>query len=185
MRGLGRRGLYDGGVMRTLLPVVVLGMIASAFGADVSMRDVKTVYVLKMRSGLDQFLASELTKQGVYTVTADPKEADAILTEAIGEPFETKMRELYPPPKPEKTKEELEKEKEGGEKSLASAFDGVWQRPGGSTWGRGRWTLFLVDRKSQAVIWSTHGQPKNMTVEKLADHAERLVRELKKDVGKL
>lgn len=178
-----RCGYYGDVNRRTLLATAALS--CSLWSADSSARDVKTVYVLKMRNGLDQFLASELTQQGVYTVTADPKEADAILTEAIGETFEHKMNELFPPPKPVKAADAAKEEKKDGNPMVdaLTSDDAASARMGTSTWGRGKGTLFLVDRKTRAVLWSTHGQPKNTRVDKIADHAVRLVRGLKQDIG--
>ena len=58
---------------------------------------VHTVYVLRMSRGLDQFLASRLTADHVFRVVTDPKQADAVFTDQIGEGFETKLDELFPP----------------------------------------------------------------------------------------
>ena len=59
-------------------------MLLSVIAMDPAARDVKSVYILRMGSGLDQFLASEFTKSGVYTVTTDPQKADALFTDSLG-----------------------------------------------------------------------------------------------------
>src|SRR5271157_2615411 len=76
--------------------------------------DVHTVYVLRMSHGLDQYLASRLTAEKVFQIVTDPKLADAVFTDQIGEAFEAKLEELFPspesvkpppPPKPDKDDE--------------------------------------------------------------------------------
>ena len=70
------------------------------------LHQVKRVYILAMGSGMDQFLANQLTKAGVFEVVTDPKTADAIVTDNVGEPFQKKLDDLYPPPpKPKRTPE--------------------------------------------------------------------------------
>ncbi len=69
---------------------------ALACAADLS--DVHTVYLLKMTKGLDQYLANRLTGDHVFHVTTDPKFADAVFTDQIGEGFQSKLEELFPSP---------------------------------------------------------------------------------------
>ena len=56
---------------------------------------VKTVYLLPMAGGLDQYLALQLTSGGVLQVVTDPKKADAIFTDGIGARLEDSLSELY------------------------------------------------------------------------------------------
>src|ERR1017187_9409535 len=56
----------------------------------------KTVYILPMAAGLDQYLAQCLTKDHVMLVVADPKTADVVMTDRLGEAFEQKMKQLRP-----------------------------------------------------------------------------------------
>src|SRR5437762_10174294 len=104
-----------------------------SLGADVS--DVKSVYLLPMAGGLDQHLANRLS--GVLRVVTDPKLADAVFTDRLGEPFEKKLAELYPAPV------DPDKEDKDDNKRNAPA----------SSFGLGRGTIFLVDLKSRAVVW--------------------------------
>lgn len=145
---------------------------------DPEARNVKSVYILRMGSGLDQLLASELTKSGVYTVTTDPQKADALFTDTLGEGFEKKYAELYPPPKPEVKKEDKEAKKEEG-----GLTQSPMQRVGGSTMGRGKGTIFLVERKSQNLLWSMNRQPKNSATREMVGQARKIVAQLKKDLG--
>ena len=55
-----------------------------------------TVYLLKMSSGLDQYLANRLTADHVFQVVTDPKLADAVFTDQIGEGFQMKLDEIVP-----------------------------------------------------------------------------------------
>ena len=64
----------------------------SAFGQPA----LRTVYVLPMAGGLDQYLAEWLTRDHVMQVVTDPKIADVVLTDRLGEAFEQKMAEIRP-----------------------------------------------------------------------------------------
>ena len=74
--------------------------------ADLS--NVHTVYLLKMSKGLDQYLANRLTAGHIFQIVTDPKLADAVFTDQIGEGFQLKLEELYPTPEAEKPKPALE-----------------------------------------------------------------------------
>src|ERR1035437_3740159 len=63
---------------------------------------VHTVYLLKMSKGLDQFLASRLTADHVFQIVTDPKLADAVFTDQIGEGFQMRLEEFFPTPEDEK-----------------------------------------------------------------------------------
>ena len=78
------------------LALLVSCSAAMLCAADLS--TVHTVYLLKMSRGLDQFLASRLTSDHVFRVVTDPQLADAVFTDQIGEGFEMKLDELFPPP---------------------------------------------------------------------------------------
>ena len=170
-----RPGGYHEGVRKALV-VTVLSVMA-AFGIDPAAREVKTVYLLRMGNGLDQYLASELSKQGIYTVTTDAQKADALLTDSLGEPFEKKYLELYPPAEPEKKKDDEQKdEKKDG-------MIGVGARAGTSTIGRGKGTIFLVERKSRNLLWSMTRQPKHSGTKEMVNHARKIVAELKKELS--
>jgi hypothetical protein len=151
--------------------------IATAFAIDPGAREVKSVYILRMGSGLDQFLASELLKAGVYTVTTDAKKADALFTDSLGESFEKKLDALYPSPAPPKPKEDDKNEKKD---TLAPE---PMVRVGNATMGRGKGTIFLVDRKSRNLLWSMNRQPKNNGAQEMVIQARKIVEQLKKDLG--
>jgi hypothetical protein len=97
----------------------------------------KNVYILPMAAGLDQYLAQWLTKDHVMQVVADPKIAEVVMTDRLGEAFEQKMKEIRP---------------DGDKKS-----DDTARNTFRSTRPRG--TIFLVDAKSRQVLWSDYQKP--------------------------
>ena len=56
-----------------------LGTAARA--AEPSLAAVQKVYLLPMVGGLDQYLADQITREGLFTVVVDPKQADAVWSE--------------------------------------------------------------------------------------------------------
>jgi hypothetical protein len=81
-----------------LLPVL-------AAAAEIGGSSVRTVYILPMSNGLDQYIANQLTREHLLEVIADPVRADAIFTDRLGELLEYKLEKLHPKPKPEVVKE--------------------------------------------------------------------------------
>jgi hypothetical protein len=98
----------------------------------------KTVYILPMSAGLDQYLAQWLTKDHIMQVVADPKAADVVMTDRLGEAFEQKMKEI----RPDDEKKKKDDDTHNGYRSST---------PHG--------TIFLVDAKTRQVLWSDHQKP--------------------------
>src|SRR5664279_1621574 len=73
---------------------------------------VHTVYLLKMSKGLDQFLASRLISDHVFQIVTDPKLADAVFTDQLGEGFQAKLEEFFPTPESEKPAPKPKKEED-------------------------------------------------------------------------
>jgi hypothetical protein len=142
---------------------MVCGLLASlVLGAEVT--GVKSVYLLPMSGGLDQYLANRLTAGQVFRVVTDPKLADAIFTDQLGEAFERKFMDLYPPP------EAADSDEKDDNKPQAHA----------SAFGRGKGTIFLVDLKSRAVIWSGYEKRSGSKPEMLDRTAVHIVQQIKK-----
>jgi hypothetical protein len=140
--------------------LLVCGLLASlVLGADVT--GVKAVYLLPMTGGLDQYLANRLTGDQVFRVVTDPKLADAIFTDHLGDAFEKQLTGLYPP-------------------AEADEKDDNKPQPHPSAFGRGKGTIFLVDLKSREVIWSGYEGRIGPTPDLLDRTAVRIVREIKK-----
>lgn len=152
---------------------------AALGAADLS--GVRTVYLLPMGGGLDQYLASQLTRAHVFQVVTDPKRADAVLTERIGPMFEARMEELYPaapPPEEAKKEENTEVEALGGD--TVNRLEPVGNM---AVFGRGKGTVFLVDAKSREVLWSTFEKPAGQGGLEFERAAAKIVEGLKKDIS--
>jgi hypothetical protein len=153
-------------------------------GVGPDIRAVHSVYLLRMTSGFDQYLAQRLSEQGVVEVVADPKIADAILTDQLGVAFESQMERLYPPPPPPK-QEQQPKASEPDDSSAAPKLD--IQSSGDqrmSSFGRGKGNVFLVDRRTRVVLWSTYEQPKTILPKELNRCASRVARRLEEALKK-
>ena len=138
---------------------------------------VKTVYLLPMAGGLDQYLALQLTADGVLQVVTDPKKADAILTDGIGARLEDSLSDLYHADEKVKgDKDKSDKDKAGADKSNAGDFSHPSMRPLSSSRG----LVFLVNRTSRDVLWSTYELPNSTQPEELKHVAEKIVERLAK-----
>jgi hypothetical protein len=134
------------------------------------LKQVNSVYILGMSSGMDQFLANQLTTMSVFQVVTDPQKADAIVTDRLGEPFESKLKELYPR---DSASAPVDDKKNAADMSGGARVSSV---------GRGRGTFFIVDRKSHNVLWSIYEEPKDSTPTQLTKTARRVVQRLKNDL---
>jgi hypothetical protein len=159
----------------------------------------RTVYLMPMGRGLDQFIANRLTRMHVLQVVTDPAKADTVFTDQVGASLEDKLKDLYPPPPDPEAKEaarEVAKEKEAAAKAkpdsaavqsrpslLADTVNKADKEGGMGVSGRGRGTIFLVDVKSRQVLWSAFEKPKNSSPQELDHTAERVVKRLKEDLS--
>jgi hypothetical protein len=144
---------------------------------------------------MDQYLANRLTTLGVFQVVADPQKADAIITDRLGEPFEAKLKDLYPPPPPphptpappkDKDAKDDKDSKTAKTDKLVPVKDDKDTESSGpprtSSFNRGRGNIFIVERKSRNVIWSIYAPPKDSTPGELSKTAGRVVKRLKDDL---
>ena len=102
----------------------------------------KTVYILPMAAGLDQYIAQWLTRDHAMQVVADPKVADVVMTDRLGEAFEQKLARIHP------TAEKKSDSSDSGN-NLPNTFRS----------SKGRGTIFIVDAKSRQVLWSEYEKP--------------------------
>jgi hypothetical protein len=132
---------------------------------------------------LDQYLANRLAESGVFQVVTDATKADAVFSDRLGETLEQKLRELNPAPAPppKEEKKEGDKKEEDKKETEARTDDRNYRPP--STFSRGKGNIFLVDRKSGNVVWSHFEKPRSFTPEELSRTAQRIVQELKRDMG--
>ena len=78
--------------------VLLFSSLAVALAAPpkTELMQVHKVYLLPMSNGMEQYLANRLTGLGVFQVVTDPKKADAIFTDGIGDTFESRQAEWFP-----------------------------------------------------------------------------------------
>lgn len=124
----------------------------------------RSVYVLPMAGGLDQYLAAQLAHDHVMQVVADPRIADAVLTDRLGESFEQTLAKLHPRDEDEDTSE-----------TPHYTFK--------SSGAKG--TVFLVDAKSREVIWSDFEKPPHtLSGTNLNRQAARITKKLQGKMSK-
>jgi hypothetical protein len=144
-----------------------LGVSAAGLG------DVKAVYLLPMSNGLDQYLAQQLTAGAVLQVVTDPQAADAVLTDHLGETFEQSLTDLY------------QTKAKAAEKDKADEADedkGAVRPRSGMQGKRGRGTIFLVNRRTNEVLWSVFELPKDNRPAGLRHSAGRISDQLAKSM---
>jgi hypothetical protein len=152
------------------------------FGAELG--GVHSVYLLPMSRGLDQYLANRLTNEHLFQVVTDPKKADAIFTDRIGESFEEKLTDILPSPEPvakpvAPPADEPDDQPRG--RTLPTETVNKLANPASSSiFGRGKGTVFLVDPKSHEVLWSAYQPPKNTSNTELDRTASDIVSRLKR-----
>ncbi|MGD1090524.1 MAG: hypothetical protein ABSB35_00880 [Bryobacteraceae bacterium] len=151
--------------MKLLLFPLTIGLIAAASAVGSDLGGVKTVYVLPMANGLDQYLAIRLTTGTSIQVVTDPQKADAVLTDRIGTSFEQTLDELY---KTKPAKGEQDKETQESSRPMQAMT-------------RGKGAIFLVDRKTRNVLWSTYAMAKSTAPDDMNHLADRIVSRLGKD----
>jgi hypothetical protein len=139
-------------------------LTVGASGADLG--DLKTVYLLPMAGGLDQYLAIRLTTGSVLQVVTDAQKADAIFTDRIGSGLEETLAALYNEKSKDKDKDDAQSQ----------------GRPGMQAITRGRGTVFLVDRKTRNVVWATTERPRNSSADEMSRVADRVAEKLSKSL---
>ncbi len=152
-----------------LLPAAAMMMSIGVFAAGLG--DVKTVYVLPMSNGLDQYLAQQLTAEAVLQVVTDPQKADAVLTDHLGESFEQSLADLYQA-KPKADEKSGDATEDKGASPVRSGMQGK----------RGRGTVFLVNRRTHEVLWSVFELPKDNRPAGLRHSAGRISDQLAKSI---
>jgi hypothetical protein len=148
----------------------LLAFTAAAEPARVhpSLGEIRTVYLLSMSNGLDQYLANRLTKSGRFEVVTDPANADAVFTDRLGPAFEERWAELYPAPS-QTPAEDAAKNTSPSNAPIDFAAPSPARI---SSFGRSRGNVFLVSKKTGAVVWSHYRLPSNSrpsSIDKLAD----------------
>jgi hypothetical protein len=166
-----------------LAPLLISTLIPAGARAA-SLAEVKSVYLFPMTSGLDQYLADRLTEGHIFKVVTDPKAADAVMTDQLGKAFEAQLLlarpDLVPvPPKPPVTDKDKDKdEKDKSEKKEDPPFM-VPQ----SSFHAARGTVFLIDARSQQVVWSNYQKPTSHSPGDMERTATRIAKSLENDLN--
>lgn len=171
----------------SLAPLLISTLLLFGVRAA-SLAEVHTVYLFPMANGMDQYLANRLTQDHVFKVVTDPAAADAVLTDKLGRSFEYELKkvrpELKPPPKKQPAKKDAEKkDSEKKDDETAKTEEPVETPPVTSSFGAAKGTIFLVDAKTQQVVWSTLEPPKRRAARDMARAASRITKRLELDIN--
>ncbi len=177
--------------MKPMKRLLSLLLCSGALACAGDLSTAKTVYVLSMARGMDQYLANRLTNGHLLQVVTDPKLADVFLTDHVGEAFQAQMDAIFPPPEPEPAKPEPKDTKETKDAAAPPANSmftppvNKLANPGlQSSFGRNKGTIFLVDAKSHEILWSVYDPPKSTSGKEMDRTANDIVSRLKKDLKK-
>jgi len=189
--------------MDVMKRLVFLVCFSGALLCSADLPGVRNVYIMPMARGLDQYLANRITSEHIFQVVTDPKLADAVLSDRVGESLQTELETIFPTPKPpepepvekaaaEPSAHKTEKsskhanDKEESASGTASMFQDTVNKLDNpaqtSTFGRSKGNIFLVDAKSRHVIWSTFDPPRGSANKELDRTAFDIVSRLKKDL---
>jgi hypothetical protein len=196
--------------MKAMKRLAIFLLCSGALTMAAELSGVHSVYVMPMAKGLDQFLANKLTNHAVFQVVTDAKLADAVLTDRLGEGFESQLAAMLPP-EPAETESEAGAPKEAKDDKDVKDKDGkpvkdptergakdARSAPGlitetanklsnpalNSSFGRGKGTIFLVDKESRRVLWSVYQPAKDSSSRQLDRTASDIVSRLKHDLTK-
>jgi hypothetical protein len=160
--------------------VLILAASFRLSAADNSqLQNIGKVYLWPMTNAFDQYLAQQITAEGVFEIVVDPKLAGTVMTEKIDNTFLQALDELFPPA------DEVSKKEKADEKSKSSdGLQGDFQnrRAGNHPKAAPRGTLFLVDIASRKVIWSTYLKDFAPDQNELHKQAREVVAKLKDQV---
>jgi hypothetical protein len=134
------------------------------------------LYLWPMINAFDQYLAEQITADGVFEVVVDPKLANTIMTERIDSTFLKAMDELFPRPA---ANGESEKAAANTKNDDSIEGGGRDRRPANHPRGQARGTLFLVDVASRKVVWSTYLKEFDPSPNKLHSQAGSVVEKLR------
>ena len=152
--------------------LAVFAALACATVADAQLKQVKTVYLMPMGGGLDQYLATRMVEQHVFQVVTDPQRADAVVVDRIGEGLEEKLAELYPDEKKKVA------EKETADKDKKADGGNGTHRVGSTNLGRGKGTIFIVDRRTHTVLWSVYSPGRSTRASDVNRNADSIAKKI-------
>jgi hypothetical protein len=171
--------------MKLAAVVLLAGSLWAKDAQGEMLKEIRAVYVMPMSRGLDQYVASRLTRSQALQVVTDAALADAVFTDHLGEGLKRELDQLFPQAPAVGSAEEKERPrgKEAGPAIEASEEIAMGAPKPVSTFSRSRGTVFLVDR-GRRVVWSFYRIPKNSTPQEMDRLAEALVKQLMKDLNR-
>jgi hypothetical protein len=161
-------------------PAAVVKPPAAPPPPPIALTTLRTVYLLPLPNGFDQYLANHLARTGAFEVVVDAALADAVITAQLGETFEEKLKELYPRPEDEAGDAE-DAEASGAATSDRREYANFMR---GSSFSRGKGNVFVVDPRARRVIWSTWLPPRSTAARDLDRTARSVVKRLEDDLKK-
>jgi hypothetical protein len=157
--------------MRWLLALAAIAAPLAA--ADLS--SVGPVYFWPMNGALDQYVAEQVTSEGLFSVTIDPARAKTVMTDHIDAKFFEGMSEVFAPAKEASAAEEDAESASGSiEEGLAA------RRPANRPRGNPQGTVFLVDVQTHEVLWAAYIGDFDRRPKSLHREAKQIVGELRK-----
>jgi hypothetical protein len=174
--------------MKPMKRLSILFACSAALLCGAELASVRAVYVMPMSHGVDQFLANRLTGSGLFQVVADPKLADTIFTDRIGDAFRVALEKISPTPKPPAEAKDADAkadkaDRAGKDDKKAKSEEELGNPALNSTFGRGKGTFFLVNAKSREVVWSTFEPSAGSSAKELDRTATDIVIRLRRDMG--
>lgn len=160
--------MYDGAMKQFILAAAALA--ALAFGA-LAQSAPSTVFVMPMPAGLDQYLAVQISGSRAYRVVTEPGQATLVLTNHIGEDLEHSLKDLAARTAPAPAAKD-------------ATADDTFTNPRMQAITRSRGTLFLVDRASRQVVWSTFEDPESSEPKALNRAAQRIIQRMTQETAK-
>jgi hypothetical protein len=157
---------------------------ALAAPPNAGLQSVQSVYILPMSNGMHQHLTNHLVRLGMFQIVADPLRADTVLTDRLGASFEQQLADWDA----ESARKNAPPAPAAGEKKDDGAAPEppleLASRPTTSAISRGKGTLFLVDRRTRRVLWSTYKKPPATMPDALDKLAARVADQMREDAGK-
>ncbi|MCZ2074541.1 MAG: hypothetical protein LC130_06005 [Bryobacterales bacterium] len=164
--------------MRAVCALLCLGILPAGKGEAPEAAGIRTVYLMRMANGFEQYLANHLAKSKVYEVVTDPARAEAVLTDRVGMALQDELATLLAPTESQEVKEA----EEAGQSESSGGMKGDTYQVRPSSFSRGRGNIFLVDLKTRSVLWSTYERPRNSTPDNLDKAAKTVISRLTKTV---
>jgi len=148
---------------------------AAVCAADLA--SVRTVYVMPMSRGMDQYLANRLAAERAFKVVNDLKLADAVFADHLGEDLTSSFDDLNTDKPVEDPKGSATPPK------ISSVPVNHLDNPAtSSSFGRAKGVFFLVDAKTRQVLWSTFEPPRRFDSGQMDRTASDIVSRLKRDL---